>query len=79
MAVKKYSKKPEIVEAVEYLGNNQQEILDFCSEAVWNETQKVLFIGAMPISVGQWVAKDEGDHFSIKSDFLTYYKPGGGP
>jgi hypothetical protein len=86
MAVSKYSKRPEVVDALMYNGANYQEILDFAAGAAVYEDNVLYLVVAKGqvnppiVEKDYWVLKDFGDKYSIfGSDFLDYYKPGGGP
>ena len=82
MAVSKYSKKPEVVDAVQYDGTNSQEVLDFApGVAVFEDEKLKLMEGpGYEVPVDSWVLKDFGGLYSVfGSNFLDYYRPGGGP
>lgn len=75
---KKYPRKPDVVEAVQYDGTNAQEIITLCPSVV-QEEDGVLTHMEIPIVVGAWMTKDLGGNFLIYSEeqFPKYYNIGG--
>jgi hypothetical protein len=83
MAATKYSKRPEMVDALQYIGTNLQEVLNF-APGVSTVKDGVLYVvtlaGQCVVANNWWILKDVGDVYSIFGpNFLDYYKPGGGP
>ena len=84
----KYRKKPVIIEAIQWLGNNMKEIADFAGESanfeVANEKEKQLFNlsiqtleGNMIASAGDYIIKGvNGEFYPCKPDIFekTYEK-----
>lgn len=81
--IKKYAKKPLIVEALKWDGNNRSEIFDFCSLSYVNyeygSSEPKLMIqtleGPMQASVGDYIIKGiKGEFYACKPDVfkLTY-------
>lgn len=84
----KYRKKPIIIEAIQWLGNNKKEIADFAGESanfeVANEKEKQLFNlsiqtleGNMTASIGDYIIKGvNGEFYPCKPDIFekTYEK-----
>ena len=82
--IKKYAKKPLIVEALKWDGNNRSEIFDFCSLSYVNyeygSSEPKLMIqtleGPMQASVGDYIIKGIKGEFYItnKKNFLEEYE-----
>ena len=79
--MKRYVKKPIVVEAVQYDGFNTGELNDFCGSSIFEPVGGSPFIrtleGDMTISKGDWVIKGvNGEFYPIKSEifFKTYEK-----
>jgi hypothetical protein len=81
--VKKYTKKPLVVEAVIWDGSNRSEIFQFCSLSYFNyefgSSDPKLMIqtleGPMSASVGDYIIKGiKNEFYTCKSDVfkLTY-------
>lgn len=81
--MRKYVKKPVVVEAVQWTGDNRREIFDFCSLSYFNtdfETGDLKLMiktleGTMEASVGDYIIKGiKGEFYPCKSDIfaLTY-------
>lgn len=79
----KFRKKPVVIEAIQYIGDNKKEILDFCNKektiAFTNTCYDHLTIrtleGAHRADVGDWIIKGvAGEFYPCKSDIfnLTY-------
>ena len=83
--VKKYTKKPVTVEAVQWTGDNRKDIWDFCTLAYFNtdfETGDLHLMiqtleGTMEASVGDYIIKGiKGEFYPCKPDiFLLTYDP----
>ena len=75
---KKYVKKPVIVEAVQYTGDNVEEILQFVSAGT-RETEKTengiiihTLEGDMLASVGDYIIRGvHGEHYPCKPDIFV--------
>lgn len=80
MNPKKYVKKPVVIEAVQWTGNNIKEIKSFC-DATAEFDGAWLFIhtleGKMLAHPGDWIIKGiQGEFYPCKSDiFNTTYEP----
>ena len=79
LVMKRYVKKPIVVEAVQYDGFNTGELNDFCGSSIFEPVGGSPFIrtleGDMTISKGDWVIKGvNGEFYPIKSEifFKTY-------
>ncbi|RSK20770.1 hypothetical protein [Streptococcus oralis] len=55
----KYRKKPVVVEAVHWNGNNHQEVIDFAENKIWFDA-----LGNI------WIATLEGDMMAKKGDYI---------
>ena len=70
----KYRKKPVVVEAVRWTGENREEIIDFCEENdLWSSDRKVLFIDGiddiMYARIGDYIIKGvNGEFYPCKPD-----------
>ena len=77
----KFRKKPVVIDAVHWTGDNIREILDFCPEAYWNSTRglviRTLESNEHQASVGDWVIKGvQGEFYACKPDiFAATYEP----
>lgn len=81
--MRRYTKKPVTIEAVQWTGENRKEIFDFCSLSYFNtelETGALKLMiqtleGAMEASVGDYIIKGiKGEFYPCKPDIfaLTY-------
>lgn len=65
--MKKYRKKPVIIEAVQFTGNNVDEILEFAKDSFNNPSTSEIVIptleGNMMVSIGDYVIKGVNDEF----------------
>ena len=73
--MKKYVKKPIVVEAVQYNGNNVQEILNFCGGTAvvgtLNEITIKTLEGPLHVSDGDFIIKGvEGEFYPFKQDIF---------
>jgi len=83
--VKRYTKKPVTIEAVQWKGDNRKDIWDFCTLAYFNtdfETGDLRLMiqtleGTMEASVGDYIIKGiKGEFYPCKPDiFLLSYDP----
>ena len=78
--MKRYVKKPVVVEAVQWTGDNRREIFDFCSMSYFNTdlpTGNLHLViqtleGAMEASVGDYIIKGvKGEFYPCKPDIFT--------
>ena len=73
---KKYRKKPVVIEAIQWVGNNLSEIDNFIGRSVDNkETTLVIHTleGDMEASIGDYIIKGvNGEFYPCKSDI--FYK-----
>lgn len=81
--VKKYTKKPLVVDALKWDGNNRSEVFDFCSLSYFNyefgSSEPKLVIqtleGPMTASVGDYIIRGiKNEFYACKPDVfkLTY-------
>jgi len=77
----KYRKKPVVIEAVQYTGDNKKEIIDFSGRTILTNTCYVhlnipTHEGNMKANVTDWVIKGvHGELYPIKNDiFLETYE-----
>ena len=74
--MKRYVKKPIVVEAVQYNGNNVQEILNFCGGTavvvgILNEITIKTLEGPLHVSEGDFIIKGvEGEFYPCKPDIF---------
>jgi hypothetical protein len=76
----KYRKKPVVIEAIQYTGNNQNEILNFAKKsAIWHYASGILSIytlenfqgESLVVSKGDWVIKGvKGEFYPCKPDIF---------
>lgn len=86
----KFRKKPVVIEAIQWTGENSDECLDFADSGeypVWgadfmvNTNQKIIYIttleGVMTASVGDWIIRGvKGELYPCKPDiFEATYEP----
>lgn len=79
----KYRKKPVVIEAVQWTGDNRTEIFDFCSKSFFSlgngnseiELKISTLEGIMTASVGDYIIKGiQGEFYPCKPDiFLQTY------
>jgi hypothetical protein len=79
--IKKWKKKPVEIEALQWMGNNLNEVLEFCTSCFSYEKNniKILAIstleGNMQASIGDFIIKGiKGEFYPCKPDifYLTY-------
>ena len=78
----KYRKKPVVIDAVQWTGNNEEEILDFCNgKSTFTATDKEIVIntleGTMHASKGDYIIRGvQGEYYPCKPDIFeeTYEK-----
>ena len=72
--IKKYRKKPVVIEAIQWIGNNLSEIDNFISRTVDNkETTLVIHTleGDMEASIGDYIIKGvNGEFYPCKPDIF---------
>ncbi len=72
----KFRKKPVVIEAVQFTGGNQSEIISFAGKVAKMEgTLKHLIIktleGRMSVTAGDWVIKGvKGEYYPCKPDIF---------
>lgn len=80
---RKYVKKPIVIEAVQWKGDNRREIFEFCTLSYFNtdfETQDLKLMiqtleGVMEASIGDYIIKGiQGEFYPCKEEIfkLTY-------
>lgn len=79
-----YRKRVETVDAIQYTGDNKNEVIEFAPGIVVENPDGTLQISPGPgisfvLEVGMWVLKDIGGLYSPMSEglFELYYQPGG--
>jgi len=79
--MRKYVKKPVVVEALQWTGENTKEIVAFCTECFSYQKNDVNILvintleGTMKASIGDYVIKGiQGEFYACKPDIflLTY-------
>ena len=79
LMIRKYIKKPIVIEAVQWTGDNRKEIFDFCTLSYFNtdfETQELKLMiqtleGPMQASTGDYVIKGiQGEFYACKPDIF---------
>ena len=82
----RYRKRPVVIEAVQFTGRNDAEVMAFCPTARDPADRKPNLIiptleGEMLVSVGDWVIKGvQGEFYPCKPDiFEATYEPAVGP
>ena len=72
--IKKYRKKPVVIEAIQWVGNNLSEIDNFIGRTVYNkETTLVIHTleGDMEASIGDYIIKGvNGEFYPCKPDIF---------
>lgn len=74
----RFTKKPVTIEAIQWLGDNADEILNFCPTAIVTSDTYVdipTLEGAMQAQIGDWIIKGvKGEFYPCKPDIfaLTY-------
>ena len=76
MPVKKYRKKPVVIEACQWTGDNVEEISEFMGESAMTQTEEELKIftleGTMTASNGDFIIKGiEGEFYPCKPDIFA--------
>lgn len=71
--MKKYRKKPVVIEAVQFASNNVDEILEFAKDSFKNPLTRDIIIstleGNMIVSIGDYVIKGvNGEFYPCKPD-----------
>lgn len=86
--IMKYKKKPVVIEAIQWTGENHRDIDDFCGDAILNlvnpDDPKLVvrtLEGDMTASVGDYIIKGvKGEFYPCKPDvFAETYEPVGVP
>jgi hypothetical protein len=77
MSVKQYSKKPVIIDAIQWTGKNYVEIFDFCDKSYMNDSELRIqtLEGSMIASIGDFIIKGiKGEFYPCKPDIfeMTY-------
>lgn len=77
----KYRKKPVVVEAVQWNGNNHKEVIDFEENKIWFDALGNIWIatleGDMVAKKGDYIIKGvQGEYYPCKPDIFaeTYEK-----
>jgi hypothetical protein len=78
--VQKWRKKPVVIEAVQWLGNNQDEVLAFCEDFaridIANKLEIITLEGVMNASVNDYIIRGvNGEFYPCKPDiFMKTYE-----
>jgi hypothetical protein len=78
--VQKWRKKPVVIEAVQWLGNNQDEVLAFCKNFaridIANKLEIITLEGVMNASVNDYIIRGvNGEFYPCKPDiFIKTYE-----
>jgi hypothetical protein len=83
MPPQNYVKELEKVQAIQYVGTNKDEVIEFGGGEIAEVDGKLQFMmyETMPMEIfeNQWVTRNvTGVLGTFSEDFLTYFKPGGG-
>ena len=75
MVVKKYKKKPIVIEAIQLTEDNQQEVFDFCEGKAFLTVDNTLYIptleGKMIGRIGDYIVKGvNGELYPCKPDIF---------
>ena len=85
MMIKKYRKKPVVIEAIQWTGNNNEKINNFCSDLIgespdesgiaYNNPEGHVIIqtleGKLSASIGDYIVKGvEGEFYPVKPDIF---------
>lgn len=76
----KFRKKPVVVDAILWTGENWQDISDFVGDKLFRDTKNIVIIktleGSMRADIGDWVIKGiKGEFYPCKPDiFETTYE-----
>jgi hypothetical protein len=78
----KFRKKPVVVEAIQWTGDNAEEILAFCDDgqcAQWKSGEMAILTleGEMHATVGDWIVRGvSNEYYPVKPDiFEATYEP----
>jgi hypothetical protein len=78
--VQKWKKKPVVIEAVQWLGSNQVEVISFCKDFaridIANKLEIITLEGVMNASVNDYIIRGvNGEFYPCKPDiFLKTYE-----
>ncbi len=77
----KYRKKPVVIEAIEWTGENREEISNFIDSGIFEEYSLLILTleGTMVVSIGDFIIRGiSGEFYSCKPDIFwkTYEKVG---
>lgn len=76
----KFRKKPVVIEALQWTGENNQEVCFFLGQLdidAWNRVTICTLEGTMRADIGDWIIKGvKGEFYPCKPDiFATTYEP----
>jgi hypothetical protein len=79
MAVTKFRRKVEVVDALQYTGANDADMMEFCPGVQYDSTGQVLEWMRIPIPINGWVYKlpTGGYLMTDSAQFDAMYDPGG--
>lgn len=71
--IQRCKRKPEYFEAVQFVGSNDKECLEFCPDAFdpeWNHAAICIphFGGNHICELGNWIVKDQNGFYSVLPD-----------
>ncbi len=70
----KYRKKPVVIEAVQWVGDNFGELTDFMHDAYGVDDKKIIITtleGTMTADIGDWIIKGvQGEFYPCKPDIF---------
>jgi hypothetical protein len=74
--VQKWRKKPVVIEAVQWSGNNQSEILEFCKDFarvdIGNKLEIITLEGVMTASINDYIIKGiNGEFYPCKPNIFA--------
>lgn len=75
MAKKKYRKKAEVFYAMQYDGTNAAEMIEFCPQCIYDESEGKLSLNTIVVDPGSWVMSDNAGIFTImvNEQFIAYF------
>jgi hypothetical protein len=83
MATKPFRQRLELIEAVQYTGNNAAELLAFAPDFLWMDGSTLMVVrNPFPVIPTDWVFKrEDGVTYDRLDDhsFNIKWTPGGGP
>jgi hypothetical protein len=85
MPAKQYRRRVETVDAIQYVSGNKDEVIEFASGVITENSDGSLQMSPAPgisfvLVEGSWVLKNAGGSYSSMAEdqFDLFYQPGGG-